>query len=102
MMRYLGVMRGAGTLSCGEEPMGRADFDLDGFLTRPGEVVASGELRMPAESLNNAFGRSDLHLVTDDGRVLNVRFSGKRMNAASDAAHVDVTGALPAPEQWRR
>lgn len=102
MMRFLGKMHGGGTLAAGEEEMGRADFDLDGFLTQPGEVVASGELRMPASALNQAFGRRDLRLVTDDGRVLSVRFSGKRLNSNSNAAHVDVGGELPVAKKWRR
>ena len=59
-MQYLGVMRGSGVLACGEEQMGRADYDIDGFLTRPGEVVGSGEIRMSPEALNNAFGRQGL------------------------------------------
>ena len=38
-MQYLGVMRGSGMLACGEEQMGRVDYDIDGFLVRPGEVM---------------------------------------------------------------
>src|SRR5204862_6776370 len=48
MMKFLGRLRGNGTLVCGDEQIGAADYDLDGFMTRPGEVVASGELRMSA------------------------------------------------------
>jgi hypothetical protein len=102
LMQYLGVMRGSGLLACGEEQMGRADYDIDGFLTRPGEVMGSGEIRMSPEALNNAFGRQGLQLTTDDGRVLGVRFSGKRNDPASDAAHADITGQLPAASEWRR
>jgi hypothetical protein len=102
LMQYLGVMRGSGTLTCGEEQMGRVDYDIDGFLVRPGEVMGSGEIRMPAEALNNAFGRQGLRLTTDDGRVLEVRFSGKRGDPASDAAHADISGQLPGASEWRR
>ena len=101
-MQYRGVMRGGGMLACGEDQMGRADYDIDGFLTRPGEVMGSGEIRMSPEALNNAFGRQGLQLTTDDGRVLGVRFSGKRTDPASDAAHADFTGQLPAAAEWRR
>ena len=101
-MQYLGVLRGSGVLACGEEEMGRADYDIDGFLTRPGEVVGSGESRMSPEALNNAFGRQALRLTTDDGRILDVRFSGKRLDPASDAAHADISGQLPAASEWRR
>jgi hypothetical protein len=101
-MKYLGVIRGAGTMASGEEQLGRADYEIDGYLVRPGEVAGSGEIRMPAEALGRAFGRKDLNLTTDDGRVLSVRFSGKNPAAASDAAHADFGGALPAASEWRR
>jgi len=102
-MQYLGVIRGAGTLGADDGYVfGRAEYDIDGFLTRTREVVASGEVRMAAQELNSAFGRNDLRLRTDDGRTLHVRFSGRRLNPASDAAHADVSGELPTAEQWRR
>lgn len=95
-------MRGSGQLACGDEPIGQVDYDIDGFLTRPGEVVGSGEIRMPAEQLDRAFGRTGLVLTTDDGRVLSVRFSGKRHDAGSGAAHADIAGDLPEAKDWRR
>jgi hypothetical protein len=101
-MRYLGVMRGSGTLACAGEPLGRADFEIDGFQTKPGEIVGSGEIRMGQGDLERAFGRTDLQLTTDDGRVLEVRFSGKRLDASASAAHADIGGDLPAASQWRR
>lgn len=101
-MQYLGVLRGSGTLACGDEPMGRADFDIDGFKTKPGEVVGSGEIRMAPADLNRAFGRTNLQLTTDDGLIVAVRFSGKRVDPADGAAHADFSGGLPAPSEWRR
>jgi len=101
-MRHLGVIRGTGMLFCGDAELGRVEYDLDGYTTRPGEVVASGEIRMPAEALNNAFGRQGLQLRTDGGRTLLVRFSGKRLDVGSTFAHADVTGDLPAAREWRR
>jgi hypothetical protein len=101
-MRYLGVMRGTGSLACEGEPMGRVEYEIDGFQTRPGEIVGSGEIRMAPTDLNNAFGRRNLQLTTDQGRVLEVRFSGKRSDGASTAAHADVGGDLPPADQWRR
>lgn len=103
MMQYLGALRGAGMLvDDGGTPLGRADYDLDAYLTRPREVVASGEIRMAPEELNAAFGRRGLCLQTDDGRTLGVRFSGKRSNQKSDSAHADVQGGLPDATAWRR
>ena len=103
-MRFLGKLCGAGTLRCGEETLGRAEYEFDGYVTHAGEVVASGELRMPAASLTEAFGRNDLSLATDDGRVLKVRFSGgQQRRTAPLAAHVDVSGdQLPRVREWRR
>ena len=101
-MRYLGVMRGKGSLACKGEPLGSVEYEIEGFLTRPGEIVGSGELRMAPPDLNNAFGRRDLQLTTDQGRVLEVRFSGKRSDAASAAAHADIGGDLPPVDEWRR
>ena len=75
--------------------------DVD-FTIQPGEVVGSGEIRMTPEDLTKAFGRPNLQLTIEQGRVLNVRFSGKRLDASSAAAHVDVTGDLPPVSQWRR
>ena len=101
MMRFLGRLRGSGTLVCGDETIGAADYDLDGYMTRPGEVVASGELRMPAADLQRSFGRRDLRLLTSDGKVFHLRFSGKPSDSRGDAAHVDVTEGLPPAKEWR-
>lgn len=100
-MQYLGVLRGAGDLKCEDEILARADYDFEGFLTKPGGVTGSGELRMPPDALRLVFGRADLHLLTDDGRRLRLRFSEKQLPSASGSAHVDVTGDLPARSEWR-
>ncbi len=101
-MRYLGSLRGTGMVMGGSGPLGRADYDLDAYQLKPGEVVASGEIRMQAAALNDAFGRRDLSLQTDDGRTLSLHFSGKRLNSSSTAAHADVRGGLPDAENWSR
>lgn len=101
-MQYLGVLRGSGLLVCGGEPMGRAEYDIDGFKTKPGEVVGSGEIRMLPAELDNAFGRTGLQLTTDDGRTFDVRFSGKRVDPSEGAAHADITAGLPPPKDWKR
>jgi hypothetical protein len=101
-MQYLGVMRGSGMLALDGEPIGRADYDIDGFVTRPGEVVGSGEIRMAPADIECAFGRANLTLTTDDGRVLELRFSGKRLVPSDGAAHADFSAGLPPPKAWRR
>jgi hypothetical protein len=104
MMQYLGVMRGAGVLAGSNDgqDFGAAEYDIDGFRTQTGEVVASGELRLPSDMLSLAFGRNDLRLQTEDGLLLTVRFSGKQYRVGSSAAHVDVTNGLPPAREWRR
>lgn len=101
MMQYLGGLRGAGDLTCGEETLARAEYDFDGFLMKPGQVMCSGELRVAWETLKDVFGRRDLHLRTDDGRHLSLQFSEKTLRSESDAAHVNVGGDLPPASEWR-
>jgi hypothetical protein len=101
-IRYLGVMRGEGSLACGDELIGRAEYEIEGFQTQVGEVVGSGEIRMEAGGLEKALGRRDLRLTTDEGRVLEVRFSRGLRDAGITAAHADVGGDLPPPDQWTR
>jgi hypothetical protein len=100
-MRYLGGLRGDGILKCGGETIARAAYDFDGFLSKPGQVTSNGEIRMPPEALKAVFGRKNVQLLTDDGRTLSLRFSEKQLRSASDAAHVDVAGDLPAASGWR-
>ena len=100
-MQYLGVLRGTGKLKCGDEILASADYDFEGFRTRQGGVTGGGELRMRPDALRLVFGRADLHLLTDDGRLLRLRFSEKQLPDSSDSTHVDVTGDLPAQSDWR-
>jgi hypothetical protein len=100
--RYLGVMRGGGSLACDGQSLGRVEYEIEGFLKGPGEVVGSGEIRMAQAQLDNAFGRKNLRLTTDEGRVLEVRFSSRRRDAGSTAAHADIGGDLPPAAQWSR
>ena len=101
-MRHLGALRGSGTLRCGDVLIGAADYEIDCFCGKPGEVVGSGEIRMAPAELANALGRQNLELTTDDGKVLALRFSGGRQNGGSGAAHADIVGGLPAEDHWRR
>jgi hypothetical protein len=101
-MRYLGALRGSGVIESAGEAIGRAEYEFDGYWMRPGEIVASGEVRMKADELKNAFGRRNLVLRTDDGRLLSIMFSPRRMAASSDAAHVDVRDGLPDLKEWPR
>ena len=57
---------------------------------------------MSRDALKDAFGRKNLRLRTDDGRLLDLRFSEKQLLTAAETAHVDVAGDLPAQNEWRR
>ena len=100
-MRYLGGLRGAGTLALGGETLATVDYDFDGYLVPPGGVAASGEIRTKAAVLKKVFGRRDLQLVTQDGKRLGLRFSEKKLGGEGDAAHVDITSGLPDANKWR-
>jgi hypothetical protein len=101
-MRYLGRISGTGMLQCSGKDVARAAFSFDGYAKRPAGVSSCGEIRMAAPVLKAVFGRSDVQLLTDSGRLLDLRFSDKGLRASSDVAHVDVTGDLPpTPESWR-
>jgi hypothetical protein len=101
-MNYIGGLRGAGLLMCGDAPIARTEYDLDGYLSKAGEVTGCGEIRLPALALKGVFGREDLQLRTDEGRLLRLRFSEKQLSSDMRAAHVDLVGELPALADWRR
>jgi hypothetical protein len=101
-MKYLGGLRGEGKLTLGEQDVGAVDYELDGYATPPtGGVVASGEIRGTPAVLRKVFGRRDLTLVTESGRLLGLRFSDKKLAGEGDAAHVDITSGLPEAKNWR-
>jgi hypothetical protein len=101
-MSHLGSLRGIGQLSCAAGDMGPVEYDLDGYITGAGEIIASGEILVATEHLQLAYGRPDVTLTTEAGRVLTVRFSTKRANSPNDAAHADVGGDLPPAKEWKR
>lgn len=101
-MHYLGRISGYGVLQCSGEPIARASYDFDGFFREPVGVTCCGEIQLSAAALSGVFGRRDVQLLTDEGRLLNLVFSEKALVSASDVAHVDVTGELPTtPQSWR-
>ena len=93
-MLYLGGLSGDGVLKRNGDDVGRASYDFEMFKTKLG-VTTSGEIRLAPDVLKDLFGRTDVQLLTDDGRLLHLRFSEKQLAEASEAAHVDVTGDLP-------
>ena len=100
-MRYLGKISGSGVLKCNGEEIARASYDFDEFFKEPAGVTSCGEIRLSATVLQDVFGHKDVQLLSDNGRLFNLRFSEKKLLQASDVAHMDVTGELPStPRNW--
>ena len=100
-MRYLGELRGSGLVMCDGKAVARASYDFDGYLQPKAGVTSCGEIRLAANVLRDVFGRRDVQLRTDYGRLPELKFSEKKLLAASETAHVDVTGELPVPQDWQ-
>jgi len=101
-MKFLGKMRGSGTVASADGTIGPADYELDGYVVKPGSIIASGELRMASEALAQAHLGQGVRLMTADGRAFPLRFTGKPSDRLGRIAHVDIHQGLPAAEQWRR
>jgi hypothetical protein len=98
-MDYLGGISGTGTLRCDGKEVARASYDLDGFYRKGLGVIGSGEIHGSPAALQEVFGRKGVQLITDEGRLLDLRFSERNLPSTSDVTHVDVTGQLPT--SWR-
>lgn len=101
-MRFLGKLRGTGTVASADGTIGQADYELDGYVMRPGAIVASGELRMASAALERAHAGQRVQLVIADGRTLPLRFTGRPSDRGGDAAHIDISEGLPDEKEWRR
>jgi len=103
-MEYLGTIKGQGTIFRDDKHIARAHYDFDGYHTRHGGVTCSGEILTSSSALGTVFGHRGIQLQTDDGRVLEISFSGKSIGADQEAAHVDVRGQIPGEKkrEWRR
>ena len=100
-MRFLGKMRGSGTVANATGPIGPADYELDGYVVRPGSIVASGELRMASGAMALAHDGGGVRLTTADG-TFALRFTGKPAERGGDVAHIEISEGLPAEKEWRR
>ncbi|MGA2485605.1 MAG: hypothetical protein ABSF49_06420 [Roseiarcus sp.] len=102
IMQYLGRISGSGLLTRDGDAVARASYEFEGFLRPRGIIVSSGEIGVSPSALKAVFGRPGVQLRTDDGRLLDLRFSDKELRHADDVAQVEVTGDLPgSPAQWR-
>lgn len=100
-MRYLGRLQGLGVVTQEDRDIGPAAYDIDGFAVHPRGITGSGEVRLRSSDLARVFGRRGIRLRTDDGRLLDLRFSDRALRNDSEVAHVDVGGDLPTdPGSW--
>jgi len=102
VMQYLGRMAGSGLVMRDGKTVARASYDFEGYSRPRGVVVSSGEISLSPADLKTVFGRFGVQLLTDEGRLLDLRFSDKELPCAIDVAHVEVTGDLPrSSAEWR-
>jgi hypothetical protein len=100
-MRYLGRIGGDGLLLRDGEAVSRAGYDFEGFTRPRGDVMCSGEITLGRAALESVFRKSGVQLRTDDGRMLDLRFSDKTLGKATVVAEVEVTGELPGSQaEW--
>jgi hypothetical protein len=92
LLRYLGRSSGSGVLTRNGEQIARASYDFENYSKKPTGIASSGEIRLTAAALEDIFGCEGLQLLTDDGRLLDLKFSDRKLPFDSDAAHVDVIG----------
>ena len=84
------------------EALARVAYEFDGYSRPGGQIMSSGEIEARAADLQAAFGRSGVQLLTDDGLLLDIKFSQKALSAQSVVAQVEVRGDLPkSRENWR-
>ena len=101
-MQYLGRIAGGGLLIRDGKTVARASYEFEGFARPRGSVTSSGEISMSRSDLKTVFGRPRVQLLTDEGRLLDLRFSEKELRYAEGVAQVEVTGDLPdSSAEWR-
>jgi hypothetical protein len=101
-MRYLGRLAGNGLLLRNGDNVANVSYELEGFLGPRGSVMSSGEIILSPVILKTIFGTRGIQLRTDDGRLLELRFTEKELRCAPGIAQVEATGNLPATAaEWR-
>jgi hypothetical protein len=101
-MRYLGRIAGDGVLLRDGQAIARASYDFEGFAGPRGDNLCSGEIILTRTALESVFGAAGVQLRTDNGRLLDLRFSEKALGRTAVMAQVEVTGQLPGSQaEWR-
>ncbi len=100
-MQYLGRLFGEGVMTRDGEAISRVAYEFEGFARPGGQIMSSGEIEAPVADLHSVFGRPGVQLLTDDGRVFDLKFSQKALAAHCGVALVEVSGDLPkSKEKW--
>lgn len=97
-MRYLGKIHGRGALMCGGSRIAAATYDFDRFDRGHAGIVISGEIELAPKALKGFFGRSDVRLRTDGGKVFRLSFDAKEMTDGSGIAYVEAKEQLAAAD----
>jgi hypothetical protein len=101
-MNYLGRIAGEGVMTCNGVALARVAYEFEGYSRPGGQLMSSGEIEARPADLQAAFGRPHVQLLTDDGRLLDLKFSQKALSARSGVALVEVSGDLPeTKDRWR-
>ena len=103
-MEYLGGISGYGTLVLHGKDIARATYDFEGYQTKHSGITCCGEIRSMPGVLAAIFGQLGIQLRTDSGRLLEIKFSDKRLKSSQDFAHVDVRGEIPKKDkrEWNK
>lgn len=99
-MKYLGSITGRGVLQHDGVEIADTTYELEGYIQRIGSVTGSGELGLAANVLQNVLDQPNLQLLTSNGQLLDITFSDKKPRAGNHI-HVDLSGNLPAINEWR-
>ena len=100
-MRYLGRVSGHGLVMCDGKSVARAAYDFDGYLRPKTGVMSCGEIRLDASALKDVFGRLDVQLQTDDGRLFDIRFSEKKLEFLRRKRPCGCDGRTAGQQDWR-
>jgi hypothetical protein len=101
-LQYLGHIAGEGVMTCDGVALGRVAYDFEGYSRPGGQIMSSGEIEAAPADLQAAFGRPGVQLLTDAGRLLDLKFSEKTLNVRGGVAMVEVSGDLPkTKDHWR-
>ena len=99
-MKYLGNICGRGVLEHHGVGIAAATYEVEGYLQRSGSIRGSGEIAVAPNVLQRVIDQPGLQLLTSNGFLLDIEISDKKISAG-DYIAINVSGNLPAEEDWR-